>query len=174
MNGKPVRFARTSAAALAEQYQGELQTTGQFQQAVLLFVVHPALRAGEDGKVVCHHHAARALRAERRAVHSSNARDETVRRAIPDEFVHGAALTLRRHVERAIFGKAARVAQVCDVLSCGPLVSGAPPRYRVRTSLVEADAMAFDGGGEVRPNDIEVARGFHRIGLGMTVSPGSM
>ena len=99
----------------------------------------------------------------------SDARDETVRRAIPDEFVHGAALPLRSHIERAIFGKAARIAQIGDVLSRRPLVAGAPPRYRLRASLVEANSMARDGGGEVGPNDIEIVRYFHRVGLRMTL-----
>jgi len=108
-----------AAAAFGKQHDRQLLLQRDAQHAVGLGMVAHALGAGEHGRVVSHHDAARGRRAELRSVDAGDAGDHAVGRRVGDQVALAAARALRSERERAVFDEAALVAQRGQVLACG-------------------------------------------------------
>ena len=103
-----VGVARTPAAALGEEHDGEAQPLDELEEAVLLAVVHLALGAGQDGIVVRQHGATRPFIVEEVAVDPPDAGHEAVGRRVGDEVLGAPARPLGRDDEAAVLLEAAR------------------------------------------------------------------
>ena len=79
-----VRVAWPAAAALGEKDDGKPPLLGELEHAVLLQMIHRALRPGEHGVVVRHDDTLRARLPKGRPVHAADACDHPVRGRPPD------------------------------------------------------------------------------------------
>ena len=105
-------------------------------------MVLQALGSGEHGVVVGHDHGALA-------VDRPDAADEAVGRRSFDKLLDGPAPALGGYHERAVFDEAPRVAQIVDILPCGPLVRAPAAGDRIRPPLVPRHRVALGDLGQV-------------------------
>ena len=128
----------------------------QLQHAVLLLVVHVALRAGQHGVVVDQAHAACSLLTELRRIDRANARDHAIGRRVLDQVLDRASLALRRKGQSAVFMEAALIKKLCDVLARSALPGGTPAGHRLRPVFIAQKGLSGDEFGEVWPDVIRV------------------
>ena len=112
-----VGVAGPPAAAFGKQHHGQLLRLRDAQHAVGLGVVAHALRAGQHGGVVAHHHGARFFCPEDRAVDAADARHHAVGGRVGNQILHRPPARLRGNGKLAVFDEAALVAQVGNVLA---------------------------------------------------------
>ena len=153
-----VGVARAPPATFGEEHHRKPEPLDQFEEPVLLAVVHLALGAGQDGVVVRQHGTARTLGVEEVAVDPSDAGDEAVGRRVGDEVLGAAARPLGGDDEAAVLLEAVPVAEVLDVLARRAAPARVPAPGRRRTSRVE-------GGGDAGPQLLELGA-WHVAGAG--------
>ena len=137
--------AGTATAAVGEQHERQALRRREPEQPILLAVVVHALGAREDGVVVDHDHAARAV--DRR-----DPTDETVGRRAGDELLTRRPTRLRRERQRAVFDERARVAEVVDVLRRGATAASVLRGDRGGARRVLPDVVTGNDLGEVGPD----------------------
>jgi hypothetical protein len=140
-----VGVARSPSPTLGEEHHRGAQLLGEREQAILLAVVLPALRAGEHRVVVAH-------RDHRVSGHLAEPSDHPVGRRAGDQVVDVAPAALGCDHHRAVLHEAALVDQVGDVLAGRAPVRGSPPGHRVGSGGVEAHVVAGDGLRQVGPD----------------------
>jgi len=145
----------TPAAAFGEQNHRQLLIQRDAQQAVGLGMVAHALRAGQHGRVVGHDHRATGFGAMDQAIDAADAGHHAVSRRVAHQVVLAAPAALGGDGQRAVFQKAALVAQVGDVLPRGALALRVAARHGLGTggvlregeALLQALQVDPDGGG---------------------------
>ena len=151
-----VGVAAAPAAAFREQHQRDAPLLGQLEDAVLLLVALLALRAGEHRVIVGHDGDATALRREMRAVDARHAHDQRIRLRRVDQGLQVGRAAAGGDHQRAILGEGTGVAQIGDVLACGPLVGAAAARHGIGPVLIARLGLARQHLREIRADLVEV------------------
>ena len=155
-----------AAAALGEQHHRQPFPGGQLEDAVGLGVVAHALRPGQHGVVVGHHHGLGGGAPEPVRADGRQAGDQAVGRGVGDQVLLGAPAALRGNGQRAVFDEAAGIDQVGDVLPRGAAALLVPLGNRGLPALVEGEQMAVPDLVEVGARPVEIDCGRTRFAVG--------
>ena len=137
-----VHIARATAATLGKQHDWQLVFQREAKHAVGLLVVAHALGARQHGGVIGHHYAGRAA-------HGGGAADHAVSRGVAHQVVLATALALRGHGQRAVFRKAAGVAQVGQVFAGGAHAQGVALGHGGGTTGVQGEGVTRQDVGQI-------------------------
>ena len=154
-----VGVARPAAAAFGKQHDWPLLIERDAQHAVGLGVVAHALRAGQHGGVVGHHHGARGLGPEDGAVDAADARHHAVGGRVGDQVFQRAPARLRGNGQRAVFDEAALVAQILDVLARAAAALRVALGHGLRSGRVQRVGVALGHALQVGADVVKVVCG---------------
>ena len=164
-----IGVARSAATALGEEHDGQAAPLDDVEEPVLFPMSHHSLGPGEHGVVVREDRAVRAFLSDQGAVDASGPRDEPVGGRPVHEIVDAPPATLRRDGETAVLDEAAVVAQVGEILACGPASRRVARGHDVSSALVADQAAAAQRLSEIGTRGLQLLIR-HPMSLGAPVS----
>ena len=168
-DGGVVGVAGPTAAALGKQDDGKAQPFDELEHPVLLAMVLLALRPGQHGVVVREDGAGRPSVTELVGADPSDPGHQPVGRCTGYELLDISPSALGGNGQRSVLGEASRIAQIGDVLACGPPTVGVAAVHRVRSAFVGRPVPAAPELGQIGPDDGGVSvRTAGRTGLPAT------